>query len=170
MLTTRIAGQSLRLPDPDRITNAAVRAALLNVTEIAGHGDDTSPREVALARGLRTVVLEERETWATKVHADAELAIAKLAHAIDLAEEARDDLQDAVGVAGMLSRLAADPSAPLTVVEQPYGYRFDLAPAIRGLLEALAAVSDELAALNGTRELTSTHAPRQTITTKEKNA
>lgn len=170
MLSTRIAGQSVRLPDPDRIDNPAVRAALLSVTELAGHADDVSPREVALSAELRSVVLDEREVWATEVYADAELAIAKLAHAIDLAEEARDDLQDAVGVAGMLSRLADDPSAPLVVVEQPYGYRFDLAPAIHGLLSALAAVSDEVAVLNATRGLTTTGTPRQTTTNKEMNA
>lgn len=168
MLTTRIAGQPVRLPDLERIGVAAVRDALSIATGPVSPSHEGG--EAALLGDVRTAVLSEREAWATQVHADAELAIAKLAHAIDLAEEARDDLRDAVGVAGMLSRLADDPSAPLVVVERPYGYRFDLAPAIRGLLEALAAVSDEIATLNATRGLTSTGAPRKTTTTKGMNA
>lgn len=181
MLTTRIAGQSVRLPDPDRIEIPAIRDALLTATELAGHADDDSPREVALLQSLRRAVLDQRERWAAKAHRDAEIAIHKLAHAIDLAEEAQADLRDSVGVAGMIARLSTDHSAPLVVVEKPYGYRFDLAPAIRGLLEALAAVSAEVAAINAASTpdpsddldnelpaVSEPHSAAQTITTASK--
>lgn len=157
MLRTHIAGRPVCLPDPDRIDIPAIRKALLSATELAGHAEDTSVREIALLQNLRDTVLAESDRWGSKAYRDAEIAIHKLSHAIDLAEEAQADLRDAVGVAGMLARLRVDPTAPLVLVEQPYGYRFDLAPGIRGLLEALAAVSDEIAAINAASTKTPSH-------------
>ncbi|MFS0794589.1 hypothetical protein [Microbacterium sp. 1P10AE] len=102
---------------------------------------------------IREAVLDERAAWAKHAVADASTALATLALALDTAREAREALYASVGVAGMLTRLAVDPSAPIAIQHKAYGYTFDINPAIEGLEEALRNAADELdeikAALKG---------------------
>lgn len=110
---------------------------------------------------VREAVLDERTAWVKQAVRDADTALATLGLALDNAKEAREALYASVGVAGMLTRLEVDPSAPLAIQHKPYGYTFDINPAIEGLEEALRNAADELDEIRAAIKGATTEKPRK---------
>ncbi len=98
---------------------------------------------------LRAAVAEEADVWAITSREAARKAVTKLTTAYKMAEQAKADLFESLGVLGMLEG-RHDGAVGLSVVTRANGYGFPLEDGLEGLRDAVAEAVHELGAYEAT--------------------
>lgn len=93
---------------------------------------------------LRAAIEEEREVWKKIAVANASKGLTKLTTATRMAEAARQELLDSIGILGMFAGYSG---ASIAVAQSAGGHTFDINPGIEHLRDAIVEASRELGEL-----------------------
>jgi len=96
---------------------------------------------------LRAAMVADRDVWSVSAAADAQKALIKLATAVRMASEARNDLHDSIGILGMHRGHERSGGGPLAMRHPRESSHFDIDAGIEGLRLGLSGATHELAAL-----------------------
>jgi hypothetical protein len=104
--------------------------------------------EVKVATTIREAIAEEAELWAKSARREAQKVLTQLTTAARMASDAQAGLEASLGMLGGLQRFALEREAGgagnLARQYKPYGYYFDLEPAVKGLRESIGKATSEL--------------------------
>jgi hypothetical protein len=106
--------------------------------------DATLAAEGVRLRELRRAVNDDRDAWSATAAAEGQKALLKLTTAVRMAAEARDELNDSIGILGMHRQFEQNGGGRLALQHPRDSSQFDIGAGIESLREGLGKASREL--------------------------